>query len=143
MLGHSQTRSWANRHVSIDEHTIMTHTHSRDHSPPRPADPHFVFSSCFRYADLLQKKLAKHGTQCFLINTGWTGGGHGVGKRMSLKETRACVHAVLDGTIDKSTFTPDPVRDLLCLWPWFFWSTCLHVVKSCRAEGFAGIGACS
>ncbi|CAN0063027.1 unnamed protein product [Ectocarpus sp. 4 AP-2014] len=77
------------------------------------------FSACFgaafltlhptMYADLLQKKLAKHGTQCYLINTGWTGGGYGVGKRMSIKATRACVDAVLDGSIGKTTFTPDPV----------------------------------
>lgn len=70
-----------------------------------------------RYADLLQKKLAKHGTQCFLINTGWTGGGYGVGKRMSLKATRACVHAVLDGTINKTAFTPDPVCKLFFNFP--------------------------
>lgn len=63
-----------------------------------------------RYADLLQKKLDKHGTDCFLINTGWTGGGHGVGKRMSIKATRACVDAVLDGSINETNFTPDPVR---------------------------------
>ncbi|CAM9239077.1 unnamed protein product [Ectocarpus sp. 12 AP-2014] len=77
------------------------------------------FSACFgaafltlhptMYADLLQKKLAKHGTQCYLINTGWTGGGYGVGKRMSIKATRACVDAVLDGSIGNTTFTPDPV----------------------------------
>lgn len=62
-----------------------------------------------RYADLLQKKLDRHGTKCFLVNTGWTGGGHGVGKRMSLKDTRACVDSVLNGTINESSFTKDPV----------------------------------
>jgi len=62
-----------------------------------------------RYADLLQKKLDRHGTHCFLVNTGWTGGGYGVGKRMSLKDTRACVDSVLNGTINKSSFTTDPV----------------------------------
>ncbi|CAM9379318.1 unnamed protein product [Ascophyllum nodosum] len=61
------------------------------------------------YADLLQKKLDKHGTQCFLINTGWTGGGYGVGKRMSIKATRACVDAVLDGSINKTKFNKEPV----------------------------------
>lgn len=64
---------------------------------------------CKRYADLLQKKLDMHGTQCYLINTGWTGGGYGVGKRMSLKETRACVNSVLDGSINDASFTADPV----------------------------------
>nr|AIT70078.1 phosphoenolpyruvate carboxykinase [Ishige okamurae] len=77
------------------------------------------FSACFgaafltlhptKYADLLQKKLDKHQTQCFLINTGWTGGGYGVGKRMSIKATRACVNAVLDGSINKANFTNDEV----------------------------------
>ncbi|CAN0162722.1 unnamed protein product [Pylaiella littoralis] len=77
------------------------------------------FSACFgaafmtlhptKYADLLQKKLDMHGTQCYLINTGWTGGGYGVGKRMSLKETRACVNSVLDGSINDASFTADPV----------------------------------
>ena len=91
------------------EYYIMTHTHGRKEAH-RAADSrcHFPPDS-HRYADLLQKKLAKHGTQCFLINTGWTGGGYGVGKRMSLPQTRACVHAVLDGTINKSSFIPDPV----------------------------------
>lgn len=60
---------------------------------------------------MLQKKLDKHGTRCFLVNTGWTGGGYGVGKRMSIKATRACVNAVLDGSINHSKFTTDPVSE--------------------------------
>ncbi|CAM9462688.1 unnamed protein product [Chrysoparadoxa australica] len=77
------------------------------------------FSACFGaafmtlhptvYADLLQKKLDKHGTRAFLINTGWSGGAYGVGKRMAISTTRACVDAVLDGSINKSSFVADPV----------------------------------
>ena len=54
---------------------------------------------CVQYADLLQEKLKKHGTHVFLINTGWSGGPCGEGKRMSIKATRACIDAVLNGSI--------------------------------------------
>jgi ATP-dependent phosphoenolpyruvate carboxykinase len=57
-------------------------------------EPQATFSACFgeafmtlhptKYADLLAKKLEKHGTRVFLVNTGWSGGSYGVGKRMSL-----------------------------------------------------------
>ncbi len=56
------------------------------------------------YAKLLGEKIDKHGVNVFLVNTGWTGGAFGVGKRMSIKDTRACINAVLDGTINKSEF---------------------------------------
>jgi phosphoenolpyruvate carboxykinase (ATP) len=56
------------------------------------------------YADLLGKKIDEHGVNVFLVNTGWTGGGYGVGKRMSIKDTRACINAILDGTINESEF---------------------------------------
>jgi len=82
-------------------------------------EPTTTFSACFgaaflplhptRYADLLQKKLETHGTDVFLVNTGWTGGSYGVGKRMSIKDTRACIDAILDGSINKCEFEADPV----------------------------------
>ena len=53
----------------------------------------------FRYAELLKEKIAKHGTDVWLINTGWTGGGYGVGQRMSIHHTRAIVNAALDGDL--------------------------------------------
>lgn len=72
-------------------------------------EPEATFSACFgsafltlhptKYADLLQQKLEKHGTHVYLINTGWSGGGPGEGKRMSIKATRGAIDAVLDGTI--------------------------------------------
>ena len=77
-------------------------------------EPVATFSACFGeafmtlhptvYADLLGKKIDQHKVNVYLVNTGWTGGGYGVGKRMSLKDTRACINAILDGTIKKSEF---------------------------------------
>ena len=78
-----------------------------------------TFSPCYgaafltvhptRYADLLAEKLAKHDSSVFLVNTGWTGGAYGVGERMSIKDTRACIDSILDGSIHDATFTEDPV----------------------------------
>ncbi len=72
--------------------------------------PQATFSTCFGapflplkptvYAQLLSEKLAKHGTQVWLLNTGWSGGGHGVGKRIALPLTRAMISAVLSGALD-------------------------------------------
>ncbi|SFV61309.1 Phosphoenolpyruvate carboxykinase [ATP] [hydrothermal vent metagenome] len=77
-------------------------------------EPVATFSACFGeaflplhptvYADLLGKKIDDHNVNVFLVNTGWTGGAYGVGKRMSIKNTRACINAILDGTINKSEF---------------------------------------
>jgi len=80
-------------------------------------EPEATFSACFgaaflplhptKYADLLQKKLDTHGTNVYLVNTGWSGGSYGVGKRMSLKITRSCIDSILDGSIEKSEFNED------------------------------------
>lgn len=80
-------------------------------------EPQATFSACFgaafltlhptKYADLLHDKLEKHGTKVYLVNTGWTGGPHGVGKRMSIKATRACIDAILDGSINNAEFVED------------------------------------
>jgi ATP-dependent phosphoenolpyruvate carboxykinase len=82
-------------------------------------EPEATFSACFgaafltlhptKYADLLQQKLEKHETKTYLVNTGWTGGSYGVGKRMSIKDTRACIDAILDGSISSAQFTEDAV----------------------------------
>ncbi|GLD95547.1 hypothetical protein PINS_up020709 [Pythium insidiosum] len=82
-------------------------------------EPTATFSACFgaaflplhptKYADLLQQKLQKHKTSVYLVNTGWTGGGYGVGKRMSIKDTRACIDAILDGTIKNAKFSKDSI----------------------------------
>ena len=77
-------------------------------------EPKAVFSACFgapflplhpgRYADMLGERMAEHGTKVWLVNTGWTGGPHGVGSRMSLKNTRALLNAVLSGSMDKADY---------------------------------------
>lgn len=80
-------------------------------------EPTATFSACFgaafmvlhptKYADLLKKKLEEHGTQVYLVNTGWSGGAYGVGKRMSIKATRACINSVLDGSIAQAQLRTD------------------------------------
>lgn len=75
------------------------------------------FSACFgaafltlhptRYADILQEKLEKHGSTAFLVNTGWSGGACGVGQRMSIKTTRACIDSILNGDIHEAEFVRD------------------------------------
>jgi phosphoenolpyruvate carboxykinase (ATP) len=77
-------------------------------------EPQATFSSCFgeaflplhptTYAKLLGEKMAEHDVNAYLVNTGWVGGGYGVGKRMSIKATRACINAILDGSINDVEF---------------------------------------
>ena len=81
-------------------------------------DPVCTFSTCFgspflplassRYAELLGQKIEKHGVNVYLINTGWTGGPYGVGKRMSLPATRAIVTAALNGELAKVAYETEP-----------------------------------
>lgn len=76
------------------------------------------FSTCFGapfmplppkvYAALLGERLRRHNAQCWLVNTGWTGGAFGVGRRMSLPHTRAMVNAVLDGGLAQVEFVTEP-----------------------------------
>ena len=82
-------------------------------------EPTAVFSTCFaapflplhptRYADMLQQKLEAHGSEVWLINTGWTGGPYGRGNRVKLGLTRAMVRAALSGELAKGPFAADPV----------------------------------
>jgi phosphoenolpyruvate carboxykinase (ATP) len=85
--------------------------------------PRATFSPCFggpflplhpmRYAELLGAKLARHGASCWLVNTGWTAGPYGVGRRMSIEVSRAVVAAILNGTLAGARFQPDPLFGLL------------------------------
>jgi phosphoenolpyruvate carboxykinase (ATP) len=82
-------------------------------------EPKATFSTCFgapflpltanTYASLLGAKIAAHGVQCWLVNTGWTGGPYSVGQRIRLSQTRAMVRAALAGKLDRIPTTPDPV----------------------------------
>ncbi|HEY3876011.1 MAG TPA: phosphoenolpyruvate carboxykinase [Candidatus Kapabacteria bacterium] len=85
-------------------------------------EPEPNFSTCFGapfmvhhprvYADLLGKKIEKHNVRCWLVNTGWTGGPYGVGKRMHLPYTRAMVDAALAGALDNVETKKDPTFGL-------------------------------
>jgi len=82
-------------------------------------DPVPTFSSCFGaaflplhptlYAEMLAEKIKKYKAQAWLINTGWTGGKYGVGKRMSLKVTRAIIDSIHDGSVDQAEWVDFPV----------------------------------
>lgn len=61
------------------------------------------------YADLLKQKMERHGSQAFLVNSGWAGGPYGEGKRMSIKATRSCIDAIMSGSINDAEFKVDPV----------------------------------
>lgn len=83
------------------------------------SEPQATFSACFgapfmvlhpcTYAELLSQKIQTHQSHCWLLNTGWTGGPYGVGKRMEIKITRALVNAILEGTILERDMATDPV----------------------------------
>jgi phosphoenolpyruvate carboxykinase (ATP) len=61
------------------------------------------------YAELLGNRMAKHGSSCWLVNTGWTGGASGVGARIQIGYSRAVVHAALSGAFRDGPFTTDPL----------------------------------
>jgi phosphoenolpyruvate carboxykinase (ATP) len=85
-------------------------------------EPQATFSSCFggvflvwhptKYAELLGELIDQHHSQVWLVNTGWSGGAYGVGKRMKLAHTRAMVHAALGGALDGVKTRTDPVFGL-------------------------------
>ncbi len=81
-------------------------------------EPQPTFSTCFGapfmprrpevYGKLLQEKIARFGSECWLVNTGWTGGAYGTGARMPIKATRALLEAALDGSLSTAEFRRDP-----------------------------------
>jgi phosphoenolpyruvate carboxykinase (ATP) len=85
-------------------------------------EPKETFSQCFgapfmplsakEYAKMLGQKITKHNTKVYLINTGWSGGPYGVGKRMNLAHTRAMVRAALNGDLEKGSFIHDHIFNL-------------------------------
>ncbi|SFO82370.1 phosphoenolpyruvate carboxykinase [Tranquillimonas alkanivorans] len=80
-------------------------------------EPQPTFSTCFGapflplrpevYGELLKEKISKHGSTCWLVNTGWTGGAYGTGSRMPIKATRALLTAALDGSLEDAPFRKD------------------------------------
>lgn len=81
-------------------------------------EPEATFSTCFgapfmprhpsEYGNLLRQLIAEHGVDCWLVNTGWTGGAYGTGRRMPIKATRALLAAALDGSLKDAEFRTDP-----------------------------------
>jgi phosphoenolpyruvate carboxykinase (ATP) len=85
-------------------------------------EPQATFSACFgaafmvwhpsKYAELLAEKMETHGATAWLVNTGWTGGPHGVGSRISLKYTRAIIDAIHNGSLANVAYVEDPLFGL-------------------------------
>ena len=85
-------------------------------------EPSATFSPCFggpflvwhpsKYAELLAAKMKQHGTRVWLVNTGWSGGAYGTGKRIKLAHTRAIVDAIHAGVLAKAETQSDPVFGL-------------------------------
>jgi phosphoenolpyruvate carboxykinase (ATP) len=83
------------------------------------AEPEITFSACFGgpfmvhhpsvYADLLRRKIMRYGVNCWLVNTGWVGGPYGIGKRISIRYTRAMLNAALSGKLNNVEYTTDPI----------------------------------
>jgi len=92
-------------------------------------EPTATFSTCYGapfmalhpsvYANLLREKIDKHQVDCWLVNTGWTGGSYGVGRRMPINHTRTMIHAILSGELIRVPTKPDPIFGL-------------HIPESCR-----------
>ncbi|WP_072387518.1 phosphoenolpyruvate carboxykinase [Hyphomicrobium sp. CS1BSMeth3] len=81
-------------------------------------EPQATFSTCFgapfmprhpsAYGNMLRELIAKHNVDCWLVNTGWTGGKFGVGHRMPIKATRALLNAALSGKLKSQPMRLDP-----------------------------------
>jgi phosphoenolpyruvate carboxykinase (ATP) len=86
-------------------------------------EPEITFSACFggpfmvhhpyKYAELLKRKIERYGAHCWLVNTGWVGGPYGVGKRISIRHTRALLNAALNGKLEDVKYTKDPIFGFL------------------------------
>jgi phosphoenolpyruvate carboxykinase (ATP) len=86
-------------------------------------EPQPNFSTCFGspflplrpkvYAEMLGRRMQEHGSQCWLVNTGWFGGPYGVGSRMKLPYTRAMVNAAIEGALNDVEFETDPAFGLI------------------------------
>ena len=87
-------------------------------------EPQATFSPCYggpfltlhpmKYAQLLEEKIKKFNSKVYLVNTGWVGGSPQSGaKRVSISNTRAMISAILNGSIEQSSFQPDPIFNLL------------------------------
>jgi phosphoenolpyruvate carboxykinase (ATP) len=86
-------------------------------------EPKSTFSACFgapflplhpgKYAEMLGQKMRAHNVNVWMINTGWSGGGYGVGSRMKLNYTRAMITAALNGELEHVRYEPHPVFGMM------------------------------
>ncbi len=93
-------------------HFVMGFTSKLAGTEVGVVEPQATFSSCFGapfmshkpsvYAELLAHRMEAHQARCILLNTGWSGGPHGVGERMSIAHTRALLNAALNGDLDSA-----------------------------------------
>ena len=84
--------------------------------------PEATFSACFggaflvwhptKYAGMLAEKVKRHGTNVWLINSGYSGGGFGVGVRIKLRHTRAIIDAIHSGELERATMVTSPIFNL-------------------------------
>ena len=85
-------------------------------------EPKATFSTCFgapflplapsHYANMLGDRIGQHQARVWLVNTGWTGGSYGTGRRMKIADTRAMIRAVLSGALDQVRYDKDPIFNL-------------------------------
>jgi phosphoenolpyruvate carboxykinase (ATP) len=107
--------------LSLDQamyHFLSGYTASVAGTEVGITEPKATFSTCFaapflplhptRYASLLGERLQKHGSEVWLVNTGWSGGPYGQGRRIKLDYTRAMVRAILNGSLANVPTRPDP-----------------------------------
>lgn len=103
-------------------HFITGYTSKTPGTEDGIVEPSPTFSTCYgqpfiilhpgRYASMLAERMSKNNVDCWLINTGWTGGKFGTGRRCPLKYTRAIVDAIHDGSLAKAEFVNFPVFNL-------------------------------
>ncbi len=87
------------------------------------SEPRATFSTCFGapflprrpevYGKMLAELIARYGADCWLVNTGWSGGAYGEGQRMPIQHTRALLSAVLDGSLAQAKYVKDPIFGLM------------------------------
>ena len=82
-----------------------------------------------KYAEILTTKMKANGTTIWLVNTGWTGGPYGIGKRMDLKYTRAMISAALDGSLEAANEKKLPH-------PLGFWGFTAPSLSQCANSAF-------
>jgi phosphoenolpyruvate carboxykinase (ATP) len=92
---------------------------SKLHAYSHVTEPQATFSACFGapfmprppqvYGELFRRLITQSKVQCWLLNTGWTGGPYGEGQRMPLATTRAVLNCILDGSLNSETYRTDKV----------------------------------